>query len=110
MQSFHQNRFYSFRADATALGGFLEEPAPKIVPTLVPVSLPAVGGFATARSDGFNLDEIVSCSSAYTRGSGAEDRADGSISMVVTAGMGDLDLPEGVTAERILAQLSVSIP
>ncbi len=110
MQSFHQNRFYSFRADATALGGFLEEPAPKIVPTLVPVSLPAVGGFATARSDGFNLDEIVSCSSAYTRVSGAEDRADGSISMLVTAVMEDLNLLEVVTAERIVAQLSISIP
>jgi hypothetical protein len=98
MQSFHQGRSYSFRADANALGGFLEAP-PKIVHTLVPVSLPAVGGFATARSEGFNLDEIVSCSSAYTRVSGSEHRADGSISMLATAVVEGLNLLEVVTAE-----------
>jgi hypothetical protein len=59
MQSFRQNRSYSFRVDANALGGFLEEPLRKIIPTVAPVSLPAVGGFATARSEGFNLDDIV---------------------------------------------------
>jgi len=48
MQSFHQ-RYYSFRVDANALGGSLEEPLPKIIPTVAPVSLPAVGGFATTR-------------------------------------------------------------
>jgi hypothetical protein len=110
MQSFHQNRSYSFRVDANALGGFLEEPLPKIVHTLVPVSLPAVGGFATARSEGFNLDEVVSCSSAYTRVSGAEHRADGSISMLTTAVVEDLNILEVVTAERIVAQVSISIP
>jgi hypothetical protein len=110
MQSFHQNRFYSFRVDANALGGFLEEPLPKIIPTVAPVSLPAVGGIATARSEAFNLDEIVSCSSAYTRVSGTEHRADGSISMLTTAVVEDLNILEVVTAERIVAQVSISIP
>jgi len=110
MQSFHQGRSYSFRADANALGGFLEAPLPKIVHALVPVSLPAVGGFATARSEGFNLDEIISCSSAYTRVSGAEHRADGSISMLATAVVEGLNLLEVVTAKRIVTQLSISIP
>jgi hypothetical protein len=110
MQSFHQNRFYSFRVDANAMGGFLEEPLPKNIPTVAPVSLPAVGGFATARSEGFNLDDIVSCRCAYTRVSGTEHRADGSISILTTAVVEDLDILEVVTAERIVAQLSVSIP
>ena len=108
MQSFHQN--YSFRADANALGGFLEEPLRKIIPTVAPVSLPAVGGFATVRSEGFNLDEIVSCSSAYSRVSGTEHHADGSISILTTAVVEDLNLLEVVTAERIVTQLSISIP
>jgi len=110
MQSFHQNRFYSFRADANALGGFLEEPLPKNIPTVAPVSLPAVGGIATARSEAFNLDAIVSCSSAYTRVSGMEHRADGSISMLTTAVVEGLNILEVVTAERIVAQVSISIP
>jgi hypothetical protein len=110
MQSFRQNRSYSFRVDANALGGFLEEPLRKIIPTVAPVSLPAVGGFATARSEGFNLDDIVSCSCAYTKVSGMEHRADGSISILTTAVVEDLNILEVVTAERIVAQVSISIP
>jgi hypothetical protein len=110
MQSFRQKPFYSFRVDANALGGFLEEPFHKIIPTLAPVSLPPVGGFATARSEAFNLDEIVSCSSAYSRVSGTEHHADGSISILTTAVVEDLNLLEVVTAERVVAQVSISIP
>ena len=72
MQSFNNKTHYSFRADANALGGFLEEPLHKHIPTLAPVSLPAVGGFATARSGAFNLDEVISCASAYTLVTGRE--------------------------------------
>jgi hypothetical protein len=110
MQSFNHKRFYSFRADANALGGFLEEPLQKIIPALAPVSLPAVGGFATARSEAFNLDEIVSCSSAHTRVSGMEHHADGSISIQIAAVVEGLNILEVVTAERIVAQVSISIP
>ena len=109
MQSFNKKRFYSFRADANALGGFLKEPFEKIIPALAPVSLPAVGGFSTARSDAFNLDEIVSCACANTRVSGAE-HADGSISILAAAVVEDLNILEVVRAERIVAQVSISIP
>jgi len=108
MQSFDRRKFYSFRADANALGGFLEEPFQKNVPTLAPVSLPPVGGFAMARSEAFTLDEIVSCSSAYTRVSGSE-HADGSISILVTAVVEGLNLLEVVRAKRVVAQVSISI-
>jgi hypothetical protein len=110
MQSFSKKSLYSIRADANALGGFLDEPFQKIIPTLTPVSLPPVGGFATARSEAFNLEEVVSCSSAYTRVSGMEHAADGSISILVTAVVADLNLLEVVTAERIVTQVSISIP
>lgn len=109
MQSFNKKRFYSFRADANALGGFLNEPFEKIIPTLAPVSLPAVGGFASARSDAFNLDEIVSCACAHTRVSGRQ-HADGSISILVAAVVEDLNILEVVRAERVVAQVSITIP
>jgi hypothetical protein len=108
MQSYEKKRFYTFRADANALGGYLEEPFEKIIRTLAPVSLPPVGGFATARSEAFNLDEIVSCSSAYTRVSGRE-HADGSVSIQVAATVEDLNILDVVTAERIVAQVSIAI-
>jgi hypothetical protein len=110
MQSSDRKAFYSFRADANALGGFLEEPLRKSVPTLAPVSLPAAGGFATARSGAFNLDEIVSCSSAYTLVTGRENNEDGSFSTLATAVVEGLNILEVVTAERIVAQITVTIP
>jgi hypothetical protein len=110
MQSFNNKTHYSFRADANALGGFLEEPLHKHIPTLAPVSLPAVGGFATARSGAFNLDEVVSCASAYTLVTGRESESDGSISTLTMAVVEDLNILEVVTAERIVAQIVVTIP
>jgi hypothetical protein len=109
MQSFNKKRFYSFRADANALGGFLSEPFERIIPSLAPVSLPPVGGFATARSDAFNVDEILSCASAHTRVSGQE-HTDGSISILVAAVVEDLNILEVVRAERIVTQVSIFIP
>jgi len=103
-------KFYSFRADANALGGYLEAPCRKCIPTLAPVSLPAVGGFAMARSEAFTLDEIVRCSSAYTRVSGRQDAEDGSVSILITAVVEGLNLLEVVTARRVVAQVSISIP
>jgi hypothetical protein len=101
--------FYSFRADANALGGFLEQPDRKPIPTLAPVSLPAVGGFTTARSEAFTLDNIVSCSSAYTRVSGQEND-DRSISILVTAVVEGLNLLDVVEADRVVAKLWIVIP
>src|SRR5882724_5624908 len=100
--------FYSFRADANALGGFLEKPFRQAIPTLAPVSLPAVGGFTTARSEAFTLDNIISCASAYSRVSGQENE-NGSISILATAVVEGLNLLEVVEAERIVAQLSILI-
>jgi hypothetical protein len=109
MHSFHENRYYSFRVDANALGGYLEEPFPKSVPTVAAVSLPPVGGFASARSEAVNLDEIVSCARAYTRVSGMVHPADGSVSILTTAVVEDVNILEVVTARRIVAQVSIFI-
>jgi hypothetical protein len=107
-------KVYSFRADANALGGHLQTPFEKNIPTLAPVSLPAVGGFAMARSEAFTFDEIVTCSSAYTRVSGRENTKDGvrdgSVSILVTAVVEDLNLLEVVTARRVVAQVSIWVP
>jgi hypothetical protein len=109
MNSSDQKRLYSLRADANALGGFLEAPVAKVLPTLAPVSLPPVGGFAAARSEAFNADEIISCSSAYTRVSGQECCEDGTAAILVTAVVEDLNILEVVRADRIVTQLSITL-
>src|SRR5580692_10091865 len=103
-------KLYSVRADASALGGYLETPVAKLISTLAPVSLPPVGGFAMARSEAFTLDQIVSCSSAYTRVTGQECCEDGSCAILVTAVIEDLNILEVVRADRIVTQLSIAIP
>ena len=102
-------KFYSFRADANALGGYLEAPCQKCIPTLAPVSLPAVGGVAMARSEAFTLDEIVRISSAYTRVSGRQ-HADGSASILITAAVEGVNILEVVTARRVVGQVSILVP
>jgi hypothetical protein len=62
-----------------------------------------------ARSEAFTLDEIVRCSSAYTRVSGRQ-HADGSASTLITAVVEGLNLLEVVTARRVVAQLSILVP
>jgi len=102
--------FYNFRADASALGGFLEEPFRRDIPTLAQVSLPPVGGFATTRSGAFNFEEVVSCSAAFTRISGQQHLSDGTIAIQVASVIEDLNILEVVTAKRISSQISITIP
>jgi hypothetical protein len=101
--------FYSFRADANVLGGFLELPIPRPIPTLAPVSLPAVGGFTTASSEAFTLDSLVSCgkASSYVAGRVLED---GAVAIESTAIVEDLNILQVVRAERIVARLSIWKP
>jgi hypothetical protein len=100
--------FYSFRADANVLGGFLEWPIPKSIPTLAPVSLPAVGGSTTASSEGFTLDSLVSCGKASSHVDGRV-LEDGTITIESTAVVEDLNILDVVRAERIVARLSIWI-
>jgi hypothetical protein len=106
MQS--NTKFYSIWADANAVGGFLEEPFRSVIPTVAPVSLPAVGGFTAARSEAFTFERIVSVSSAYTRVSGQEN-ADGSVSILSTAVVEGLNILEVIQADRIVAQVSITV-
>jgi hypothetical protein len=105
MRSNAKKTFY-FHADAHSLGGFIEKPFQKTIPSQASVSLPAVGGFATTRSEAFNFEEIISCRSAYTRVSARLVDKDGPGSVQVTSVLEGLNILEVVTAERLVAQIS----
>jgi hypothetical protein len=98
--------FY-FRTHANSLGGFLETPHKKIVPSQASVSLPVVGGHAATRTEAFNCDEIVSCRAAYTRVTGGPGDEDGHWMTLVTSVVAGLNILETVKADRIVAQVSV---
>jgi hypothetical protein len=106
MRSDARKAFY-FQGDANALGGFIEKPFPKIIPSQASASLPPAGGHLTTRTEAFNLDEIISCRAAYTRVTGGEHEKDGPWTVVVSSIVEGLNILEVVTAERVVAQLSV---
>ncbi|MGO8720707.1 MAG: hypothetical protein ACLQMO_16055 [Acidobacteriaceae bacterium] len=109
MRSEAKKVFY-YDADASSLGGFVEEPFQAVIPSQASVSLPAVGGYATTRTESFNFKEIVSCRCAYTRVSGRMIQEDGPWTTQVTSVIEGLNILEIVTAERIVAQISVEHP
>lgn len=109
MRSDAKKVFY-FNADANSLGGFIEKPFQKIVPSQASVSLPPVGGHATTQTEAFNFEGIISCRSAYTRVTGTQAAPDGPWSTTVTSVVEGLNILEVITAERLVAQLSVVYP
>jgi hypothetical protein len=109
MRSDAKKVFY-FNADANSLGGFIETPFQRIVPSQASVSLPPVGGHATTRTETFNFEGIISCRSAYTRVTGTQVAPDGPWSTTVTSVVEGLNILEVITAERLVAQLSVVYP
>jgi hypothetical protein len=109
MRSDAKKLFY-FHANGNALGGFIEKPMHKIIPSQASVSIPHVGGHAITRTEAFNFEEIVSCSAAYTRVSGGQAEKDGPYSITATTVVEGLKILEVFSAERIVAQLSVEHP
>jgi hypothetical protein len=101
--------FY-FDANANSLGGFLETPHKKVIPSQASGALSSAGGHATSRTETFNCDEIVSCRAAYTRLSGTQVEKDASWATLVTSVVEGLNILDVVKAERIVAQVSVEHP
>jgi hypothetical protein len=109
MRSSAKKAFY-YHADANSLGGFVEKPFAKSIPTQSSVSLPEVGGVTTNRTEAFNFEELISCSSAYTRVSGRQIEPDGPWSVTATAAVEGLKVLEVLTADRLVIQVSVEYP
>jgi hypothetical protein len=102
-------KVHYFHAEANSLGGFIDKPVQKTVPPQSSSSLPAVGGHVTHRAEALNFEGIVSCRSSYTRVSGRHIE-DGSPSTVATSVIEGLNIADVVTAERVVAQVSIEHP
>lgn len=109
MRSVPDKTFY-FQAHANSLGGSLETPNKKVVPSQASVSLTAVGGHASQRTETFNCDEIVSCKAAYVRATGGQSERDGTWTTLVTSVVEGLNILEVVKVDRVVGQISVEHP
>jgi hypothetical protein len=103
-------RVHYFHADASSFGGALDHPIQKIVPSQAEISLPATGGFTSRRGEPFSFEEIVSCEATFTRASGGKSHKNGAWTTSVTSAVDKLNILEVVTADRVVAQVSVEHP
>jgi hypothetical protein len=99
-----------FQADANALGGFIDQPLQKPIPSQASSSLSPVGGVATSRTGPFNFEEIISFTAAYTRVTGREMQPNGPWSITATAVVEGLKVLEVISADRLVAQVSAEYP
>jgi hypothetical protein len=109
MQSYQFKHDFYFDAGANALGGTLIEPQTRPIPSQASVSLPAAGGVATARTEAFNLEGIISCAATSTGVLGVKN-PDGSARLLVTAVVEGLNLLDVVTARLLVAKIAIDIP
>ena len=105
MNSSQKKAFY-YHADANALGGVLKHPVERVISTPGSISLAQAGGFSSSRAGKFDAEGLVSFEAAQVSVSGIE-HAEGGWRTLATATVERLNILEVVTAERIVAQISV---
>ncbi|MBV9182271.1 MAG: hypothetical protein JO356_13255, partial [Acidobacteria bacterium] len=64
--STNKSRRHHFHADASALGAVIETPSLMNFPVQSSLSLPPVGGHASAHSSNFQFEKVVSAASTYS--------------------------------------------
>jgi len=109
MQAVSKKMFH-YHACANALGGTLDTPTTTIVPSQASVSLPQAGGYASQQGGAFNHENIISCTSTFTRVSGKEKTGKNGWSNQVTSIVEGFNILQVVTAERIVSQITVDHP
>ncbi|HYK37757.1 hypothetical protein [Alloacidobacterium sp.] len=103
-------RTFLYHADANAIGGTINRPFNGFVPSHASISLPIVGGFLKKERKGRKWKDIVSYESESTHVSGSKKDEDGPWTTQVSATIVGLNILEIVTADKIVAQLSVAHP
>ncbi len=106
----HSRKAFYYHSHANALGGVLRQPLDKIVSTPASVALASAGGYSSARSERFHVEGLISFEAAHVRVSGSEHKMAGSWRTVTAATIEGLNILEVLTADRVVAQVSVDHP
>lgn len=106
-----QKTFF-YHADANPIGGIITRPFSGFVPSNTSVSLPLVGGFIEKQAVGCKWNNIVSYTRESTHVSGSKKDAatGGPWTTQVSSTIEGLNILEVVTADKVVAQLSVAHP
>jgi hypothetical protein len=98
-------RIFLYNASGVAIGGTISQPFKADIETNSATSLPIIGGFASAKSENYELKDVISFRSAHTYVSGIEtaDRAHHTVATCIVEGLNILDV---ITADAIIGRLS----
>lgn len=105
------DRVHTYHAEASVLSAKLEQPLRAEILPQAYVNLPGRGGYLSQRAKCFHLETVISFESAYTQvaGNPSDKPKDGWVTLAtsVVEGLNVLDV---VTADRVVAQISVTHP
>jgi hypothetical protein len=105
-----KGRVFYYHANASPIGGFFTHPVEQILHSHGSSSLAQAGGNAAARASKFRLDGLVSFDEAYSEIYGTTNKSTGSWTTSVTSVVEGLNVAETVTADRVVAVLTVEHP
>jgi len=104
-------RRHLYNAEATALVGDLQLPLVQEIKPQAYAKLPDDGGYLSQRAADYRLEGVISFQSAYTQVAGNPGKKAGhgpsTLSTAVVKGLNVLDV---VTADRVVAQVSIEHP
>lgn len=106
----NQDKTYFYSANGSGVGGQIQRPFNQIIPVQAASSLPITGGCGSSRVEDFRFEEILSFKAAYTHVCGSRNEKDGSFTTLVSATVEGLNILEVVTADRVVARLSLLHP
>ncbi len=102
-------RFF-YNAYASAFSGRITRPFDHLIDVQAPCALSPNGGYAASRAEGFRLKEIISFSSAVTTVTGDGHEEEEAWNQVATSTIENLNIMGQVTADRVIAILSIKRP
>jgi hypothetical protein len=101
---------FIYNASALAIGGTFTRPIERVINVPASSTLPREGGYNTARTGKYRLEEFLSFESAYTQVAGSQDPKDKSFTSLASATVEGLNILDVLTADRVVAQLAVNHP
>jgi hypothetical protein len=103
-------RTHTFHAAAHSLGGSLILPVNQSIPAQANSSLHTGGGISHDVKGAFHHEKIVSASGTYSHVVGTESKKSGGWATLATSVVENLNIQEIVTADRVIARISIEHP
>lgn len=101
---------FHFHGEAIGLAARITLPFNEVIPVQASCALPDMGGYGSARVDGFRHRELFSANAIYSQVSGAFSAKDDSFDMLATVTVEGLNVLNVVTADVIVVRITSKHP